>query len=146
MLKTRRSAISKFLLTLLPMVVWSWIQGWLKTVKVTQPNWSTKTWRKLKLKFRLMLNILHRTGKVSKNWFLNLTSKTKSWFSALLQCTKILLKEKAKSRTSLLYTKNWLTLFFLNCVVLVWLWTMKSSVSLTKKSLSWLLLILLNWT
>ena len=30
-----------------------------------------------------------------------------------------LLKEKAKSKTSLLYTKNWLTLFFLSCVVLV---------------------------
>ena len=38
----------------------------------------SKDLKKAKSTLRSMLNILHRTGKVSKNWFLNLTSKTKS--------------------------------------------------------------------
>ena len=37
-----------------------------------------KDLKKAKSKLRSMQNILHRTGKVSKNWFLSLTFKTKS--------------------------------------------------------------------
>ena len=71
-----------------------------------------------RLKLQLTLNTQLRTGKVSRNWFLNQTSRTKILSCVFFQCIRIQNSVKLKSRTSLQFTRHWLTKSFLSYVVL----------------------------
>ena len=115
--RTTNWTTSKFLHTLHLMVVWNWTPVWLKTVKQTQKNIWNASWRRARLILTWMQNTLHKTGKASKNWYLNQTCRIKIWSYVFFLCTMILNKEKLKSRISLLYTKLWLTKSCLSCVV-----------------------------
>ena len=125
--------ISRFRLMLLPMEPLIWTPVWLNSVRTILKSSSKRKWKPMRWLPKWIRSILLRTGMVSRNWFHRAISRIRKLSCVYFLCIRIPRNVKRRLRTCLPYSRNWPRRFFLNCVVRVWRWIMKSSVVATSR-------------